>query len=93
MLSYEKLAGIQSGAEEKLLMRQRISGFVASAASSSKPEEGKGRLVYFISHSGGEKDSGQALGWASANLRNGMCRLERRMGKNWFSNRVFESYR
>ena len=33
-------------------MRQRISGFVATLATSSKPEEGKGRLVYFISHLG-----------------------------------------
>lgn len=33
-------------------MRQRISGFVATLATSSKPEEGKGRLVYFISRLG-----------------------------------------
>lgn len=46
-----------------MLRRKRIFGSVASVAVRSEPEEGKGRLAYFISHLGeGGLRAGSTLG-------------------------------
>lgn len=64
MLSYEKKNGrYPVRCRRKVLRRKRISSSVASVAVRSEPEEGKGRLAYFISHLGeGGLRAGSRLG-------------------------------